>query len=149
MKPATPLRLPLDGSWTLAAWAVAAHAAAAICVTLAWPAPAGFLVAVLLALLGTAASWRLVLLRASSSPGTLLLGAEGAFAVLLRGGRRIDSGPGVRFVTGHCVVLRTGSAACPTVLVAAGMLGPADLRRLRVWALWGRVPRGAAAGSLA
>ena len=105
--------------------------------------------AVLLVLLGGASGWRLALLRASSSPAILELGPEGTFALVLRGGRRIESGPGVRFVTRRWIVLRTGSAGCPTVLVAAGMLRPADLRRLRVWGLWGRVPGNAPAGSLA
>jgi hypothetical protein len=126
---------------------VGAHAAAAVCLALAWPAIPGFLAAALVLLLGAVAGWRLGLLRARASPAVLVLGGEGAFSVVLRDGRRIDSGPGVRFVTRRWVVLRTGSTACRTVLVAAGMLDPAALRRLRVWALWGRVPGRAPASS--
>jgi hypothetical protein len=51
-------------------------------------------------------------------------------------------------VTRHWVALGPGSLAGRAVLVTAGMLAPAEMRILRLWALWGRTPAAAASRRL-
>jgi hypothetical protein len=76
--------------------------------------------------LGLAAAWSRALLR---GPGAVRL-LELAEAPPLAAARR-------RYVSRWLVTLPLGSR---TLLVTADMLAPREFRRLRLWALWGRLP---------
>ena len=45
-----------------------------------------------------------------------------------------------RYVTRYVVALPLGSPLRRTLLVSADMLGVEEFRRLRLWALWNRLP---------
>ena len=106
----------------------------------------GIALAFLILMLGGFAAWERALLRGSGSPRAIEIQASGAGAVVLRNGDRIAvramRGVGV---TRHWVALAPASFTGRSVLVTAGMLGTANARLLRLWALWGRVP-GVASG---
>jgi hypothetical protein len=101
----------------------------------------GITLAFLILMLGGVAAWDRALLRGSSSPRAVEIQASGAGAVVLRNGDRIAiravRGVGV---TRHWVALAPASFRGRSVLVTAGMLGTANARLLRLWALWGRAP---------
>jgi hypothetical protein len=99
----------------------------------------GIALAVLTLGLGGAAAWDRALLRGSRSPRAIEIPAAGAAQVVLASGETVP----VRAVRGigvtrHWVALAPLSAAGRSMLVTAGMLGPAAARTLRLWALWGR-----------
>ena len=48
--------------------------------------------------------------------------------------------PPRRYVSRHVVVVPLAGPQRRTVLVTGGMLAPEAFRRLRLWALWGRLP---------
>jgi len=106
----------------------------------------GTLLAILILMLGGFAAWERALLRGSGSPRAIEIQAAGAGAVILGNGKRISVRPvrGVG-VTRHWVALASVPFAGRSVLVTAGMLGSANARLLRLWALWGRAP-GVASG---
>jgi len=137
---AARLNLDLRPSRALAAWIVVAHVAAAGCVLLVFPLPAGAVLAVLLGGLGLAVAWRVALLGAAGSPVGLALGDDGALEVRLRSGAGIAlqvSAP--RHVTRYWVLVANLPRPVRHLLVTADMLPAAEFRRLRVWALWGGV----------
>jgi hypothetical protein len=108
--------------------------------------------AVLTSVLGGVAAWERALLRGARSPCAIEIlpsGAALAAFVVLANGETIA----VRAVHGigvarHWVALRSASITGRGVLLTAGMLEPAALRVLRLWALWGRIP-GVASGQRA
>ena len=116
---------------------MAAHAAAGIALYLVLPGWAGALLAVALVALGAAAAWARALLRSPASVRAIELG--GASPVLhLAGGESLSAAVGERrYVTRYVVALPFGSR---TVLVTRDMLGAREFRRLRLWALWNRLP---------
>src|SRR6185295_12923214 len=91
--------------------------------------------------LGGAAAWDRALLRGARSPRAIEIPPTGEARVILASGEavavRAVHGIGV---TRHWVALAARSPAGRSMLVTAGMLGPAAARRLRLWALWGRAP---------
>jgi hypothetical protein len=132
-------RLALSPSWILAGALVALHAAAASCIVLLISGTAGMVLATLFLLLGVAAAWARGLLGAAKSPRALELAEE--LIVELKDGSRF---PAVlaerRHVNRFMVALPVVRPVRRTVLVSADMLGPEEFRRLRLWALWGRLP---------
>ena len=101
----------------------------------------GITLAVLILMLGGFAAWERALLRGSASPRAIEIQDSGAGAVVLGNGDRIA----VRAVRGlgvtrGWVALAPVSFTGRSVLVTAGMLGIANARLLRLWALWGRTP---------
>jgi hypothetical protein len=89
--------------------------------------------------LGVIAAWDRALLRGARSPRAIEIPATGEALVVLASGETVA----VRAVRGigvtrHWVALAPLSLAGRSVLVTAGMLGPAGARILRLWALWGR-----------
>jgi hypothetical protein len=129
------LRLVLSPSASLAAALVALHAAAALSAFLVIPGLAGAAIAVLLLLLGAAAAWSRALLRARRSPRALEIRGD-SFTLELAGGARLEMPRPPRcYVSRLAVILPSQS-----ILVAADMLPREEFRRLRVWALWGRLP---------
>jgi len=140
------LRLELRGSPALAAALVLAHAAAAACIATVLAGPWGWALAVLVLALGAAAAWDRALLRAGRSVRVIELSAGGQAALGLADGRRLQRGVAARrHVCRWWVTLPVRGPAGRTLLVARGMLAEGDFRRLRLWALWGRVPGAVAA----
>jgi hypothetical protein len=131
------LRLELAPSRRLAALIVAAHAAAAAAVLAVLDGFAGVLLALALVALGVAAAWSRALLLASASVRSIELG--GPLPVFhLRSGQALPAAVGARRYVSRLLV--TLPVAGRTLLVTADMLGPAEFRRLRIWALWDRLP---------
>jgi len=143
------LRLELAPSRRLAAAIVAAHAAAAAAVLTVLDGFAGVFLALALLALGAAAAWSRALLRARASVRSIELG--GALPVFhLASGEALPAAVGARrYVSRLLVTLPVGAPHFSpwgrTLLVSADMLRPEEFRRLRIWALWDRLPGVAAA----
>jgi hypothetical protein len=134
------LAVELAPSVPLAVAILAAHAAAALCVAAVLPPTAGVAAAAVLGLFGTAAAWRVALLRAGSSARGLELDGE-KIEVRLRGGAVFAAELAERrYVGRYMVVLRLRRPVRRTLLVTRDMLDEESFRRLRIWALWGRLP---------
>ena len=119
---------------------VALHAAAAACAAVVLPGVAGAALGASLLALGIASAWSRALLRSRTSPRALELAGEEA-TLELRGGERHTARVGRRrFVSRLAVALPLGRPLRRTILVSAGMLDGESFRRLRIWALWGRLP---------
>jgi hypothetical protein len=142
------LRLELKASPLLAAAIVAAHGAAAACVLAALPGSAGALIAAALLALGALAAASRALLKARGSVRALELEGPGLTVCLANGKRFAAEAAPRRYVSRHLVILRLReNARHPvrrTILVTRDMLAGDSFRRLRVWALWGRLPAVAA-----
>ena len=139
------LRLELRPSWRLALLIAGLHALAAGSVFLAFPGVVGTALAALLCALGLAAAWDRALLRGRRSPRALLLPAGGLPGVELAGAVRSAAGTGLRTVNRFFVALPLEGSTRRSVLVTRDMLDPAGFRRLRLSALWGRLPSVASA----
>jgi hypothetical protein len=131
-------RLALLPSWFLAAAILGLHAAAAAAMLIAMPGWAGWALAAALAALGLSAAWSRALLRSPQSPRALVLNEKGIELETANG--RIFSAPRAesRHVSRFMVTLPVSGR---TILVTRDMLGGEEFRRLRLWALWGRLPR--------
>ena len=134
------VRFELSPSPLLAALIVAAHLVAAVAaysMLRGWAA-AGLAMAIFL--LGAAAAWSRALLRSRGSVRAIQLGGE-VPVFELAGGESLSAAVGRRrYVTRFVVCLPLASPLGRTLLVTADMLGPREFRRLRLWALWGRLP---------
>jgi hypothetical protein len=134
------LRLELRPSWRLALLIAGLHTLAAGSVFLAIPGLAGTALGALLGALGLVAAWDRALLRGRRSPRAIVLPASGPPEVEAANGTRSPVGAGSRTVNRFLVTLPLEGWARRSVLVTRDMLGPAQFRRLRLWALWGRLP---------
>jgi hypothetical protein len=133
-------RFELSPSWSLAAVIVGLHALAAGCVLAVLPGMAGAALAAALLALGMAAAWSRALLGSRRSARVLEL-ADLQGIVELRSGERLSTAAGKpRYVHRLMVTLPAGHPFSRTILVTRGMLSEESFRRLRVWALWGRLP---------
>ena len=140
------LRLELRPSWRLALLIAGLHALAAASVFLAIPGFAGAGLGALLCSLGLVAAWDRALLRGRQSPRALVLSSAGSRpGVELANGACSPVGSGSRTINRFVVTLPLESPARRSVLVTRDMLDPAGFRRLRLWALWGRLPSVASA----
>ena len=135
------LRLELKPSRPLAAVIVVAHGAAAIAAYIAVPGSMSALLSALLLLLGIAAAWSRALLAARASIRVIEIGAESPAVELASGERFAVEVAQRRYVTRYLVALPLRGPFRRTLLVTADMLAPEEFRRLRVWALWNRLPR--------
>ena len=145
------LRFQLRSSPALAATLVGGHVAAACAVLVVLRGAAGIALALALVALGGAAAWSRALLAAGSSIRAIAItGTETTFE-LANGARFAAPVRARRYVTRHVVALPLGAPLRRTLLVTADMLGAAEFRRLRIWALWNRLPAapGVAAKQLA
>ena len=134
-------RLELSPSASFAGAVMAVHASAATCFLATLSGFSGPALAALILGLGAASAWQRALLRGSRSPRAVEIQPSGTAVVILRS----DKANAVRAVRGigvtrYWVALRPASGAGRAVLVTAGMLAPAEMRILRLWALWGRIP---------
>jgi hypothetical protein len=126
-------RLALSPSWNLAAAIVALHAAAAAAVVLALPTSWGYALGAAILALGLAAAWARALLRAGRS----VVAIDVSGRVELRNGESRAIAARRRHVGRFMVTLPLNGR---TVLVTRDMLGAEEFRRLRLWALWGKLP---------
>ena len=130
-------RLSLLPSRHLAAAILGAHVAAAGCVRLALPGWGGIALAAVLLALGLAVARSRALLGAPASPRVLVLGER--LTVELANGETLIS---ERQPGGHVSrFLVTLPVANRTLLITRDMLSAPEFRHLRLWALWGRLPR--------
>ena len=129
-------RLVLSPSPALAALIVVLHAAAGVSALLLAGGPAGAALGALLLGLGIAAAWSRALLGAGRSVRAIEIDGP-SLTLETRDGERVRAVAPLR-----CHVSRFAVAlpAPRAVLVSADMLGRADFRRLRLWALWGKLP---------
>jgi hypothetical protein len=133
------LRLVLIPSPVLAVLIVVLHGVAVGCVLMVLPGAAGAALAVALFLLGAAAAWSRALLRSPASVRAIEISGE-ALSLELRSGEKLSAeAAGRRFVSRIAVALPLRRPR-RTVLITAGMMAAEDFRRLRIWALWGRLP---------
>ena len=133
------VRFTLAPSPLLALAIVALHAAAAGCVLAVLPGVAAALLALALFLLGLAAAWSRALLRSRASVRALEISGA-ALAIELAGGERITVEAAERRYVSRLAVTLPLRRPRRTLLVTADMLPAAEFRRLRIWALWGRLP---------
>jgi hypothetical protein len=108
------------------------------------PGAAGAALAIALLLLGSAAAWSRALLRSRASVRALEVSGA-SLAIELAGGERLSVELGERRYVSRLAVSIPLRRPRRTILIAAGMLPADDFRRLRIWALWGRLPGVAAA----
>ena len=130
-------RLEFSPSWTLACAIVAAHTIAGAAVISVVPAPAGYALGGAVFALGLAAAWARALLAAGGSARALEV-SGGSGVVELRDGRMLTALSGKGHVGRLLVTVPMGRR---TLLVSRDMLGVEEFRQLRLWALWGRLPR--------
>jgi hypothetical protein len=138
------LRLALAPSIRLAVAILALHAAAAACVLAALPGLYGGLLALAFVALGLAAAWSRALLRSGASVRAIEIAGASLALELASGEKRSAEVAGRRYVSRLAVTLPLRRPR-RTILVTADMLPAADFRRLRIWALWGKLPGVAAA----
>ena len=137
-----PLLLQLTASPGLAALIMAIHAAAAACFLTVLTGWQGLALAGLTMALGAIAAWDRALLRAPYSPRALEFSRDGAAKCLFANGESAVLQPlKGSAVTRHWVALGLGSPRRRSLFIATGMLAPHALRLVRLWALWGRLPR--------
>ena len=140
------LRLDLRASRALAASLVLAHGLAAGSLLLFVPGAPGAALAALVVALGVAVTWDRALLRGRDAVRALELGADGAVTLELGDGRRPQGlASGRRNVGRGWVILSLPGMPRRSVVVLRDMLAPAEFRRLRLWALWGKLPSGSRA----
>ena len=133
-------RLELQPSWKLAAAISAAHVVAALSVAVVLPSWSGYLLAAALVALGGAAAWSRALLRSSTSVRALEIAGE-ALTIELASGERFEAKLAEhRHVSRLMVTLSVVRPLRRTILVTRDMLSGDLFRRLRIWALWRRLP---------
>jgi len=134
------LRLELAPSAGLAAAILAAHAAAALCLALALPAAAGIGAAGLVVLSGAASARKRALLRGRAAVRALEVGSD-TLEIRLASGESFPAELAERrYVGRHMVVLCLRRPVRRTILLTRDMAGAQLFRRLRIWALWGKLP---------
>jgi len=136
----TPLRLHLRPSWRLAALILGAHALAAGCVAAVSTSAAALALAFLVCALGAASAWDRALLRGRQSARSLECWSDGRLEVRLADGSLVPASGGAAMVSRLLVALTLSNRKRNSLLVVADMLDPEEFRRLRLWALWGRLP---------
>ena len=132
-------RLELSRSWILAGAILALHAAAAGSVFTILGGFPGIALALAFLALGAAAAWA----RALHGSGASLRAIELSEEILLelKDGRRLPVELAAkRHVSRFMVTLPLRRPMRRTVLVTRDMLRAEEFRRLRLWALWGKVP---------
>jgi hypothetical protein len=139
---ALALRLELRASRVMAAVILSAHLAGGGCLAAVLPGAAGGAAGLLVLLVGALVAWDRALLRTRNSVRGLEL-HDGAVARLeLADGRRVvGTVAGRRNVNRWWVTLPLQGGSTRIVVVTRDMLPAGDFRRLRMWALWGRLGR--------
>jgi len=133
-------RLELSPSWILASAMVVLHAAAASSVFIVMPTLGGTALAAALLALGLAAAWSRALLRSRASVRALELSGPQITLELRSGERFVAELAAPRHVSRFMVTLPVRRPVRRTILVTRDMLKGEEFRRLRLWALWGKLP---------
>jgi len=133
-------RLELSPSWSLAAAILALHAAAAVCAVLTLGSATGYVLGAALLALGVAAAWARALHGSRDSVRALELSPTEIVLELKSGRRQPVEVDARRHVSRFMVTLPVRRPARRTLLVTRDMLEREEFRRLRLWALWGRLP---------
>ena len=133
-------RLELRASPRLAALIIVAHGAAASAAYVAVPGAMAALLAGMLLTLGFAAAWSWALLRNPGSIHAIEIGAAQPVVELASGERFAAEAAPRHYVSRYLVILPLVSPFRRTLLVTADMLAAEEFRRLRIWALWNRLP---------
>ncbi len=139
-----PLRVELRGSAALTGLALAVHMAAGCIVVVVLPMLAAILALGLLAFLAISAVREKTFHVAPHAPAALYLGYDGGLILRLRDGGEATATVAARRYVGRWLVvldLEGGAGGRRTMLVARDMLAPEAFRLLRLWALWGTLPR--------
>ncbi len=132
-------RLELRRSWILAALILSLHGAAAASLAVVLPGWAGAALAAGFVLLGLTAAWARALHGSAASVRALEIGD--ALLIELKDGRRFPAElRPQRHVSRFMVTLPVSLPVRRTVLVTRDMLGVEEFRRLRLWALWKKLP---------
>jgi hypothetical protein len=133
-------RLQLACSWWLAAAILTLHGAAAASILTFLQGWTGAALSAGLLALGVAAAWARALHRSPASVRAIELSGTG-MTLELKDGRRcaVELGPS-RHVSRFMVTLPVRRPMRRTVLVTRDMLSAEEFRRLRLWALWGKLP---------
>ncbi|HEU4529626.1 MAG TPA: protein YgfX [Steroidobacteraceae bacterium] len=133
-------RLELSRSWALAAAILLLHGAAAASILTILQGAAGIALAAAVLLLGIAAVWGRALHGSSVSVRAIELSGN-EITLELQDGRRLRAELSAsRHVSRIIVTLPVHRPVRRTVLVTRDMLRAEEFRRLRLWALWGKVP---------
>jgi len=120
---------------------VVAHGAAGAAVLVALRDPLGWTLAALLLGLGVAAAWDRALLRAPGSIRGIEIGVPDHIVLHRVRGPALNVRVGARrWVSAGLVAVPIAAPRGRVLLVTRGMLDADALRRLRIWALWGRLP---------
>jgi hypothetical protein len=133
-------RLELSPSWSLACAIVLLHALAAASIVVVLETPTGYSLGACLLALGLAAAWGRALHRSSASVRALELSGN-EVTLEMKDGRKLPAALGApRHVSRFMVTLPARRPVRRTILVTRDMLGGEEFRRLRLWALWGKLP---------
>jgi hypothetical protein len=134
------LRVELAPSASLTIGLLASHAAAALAALAVMPGAAGAAVGTVLVALGCAAAWGRALHRMPSSVRAVELAGAGV-QIELASGERLSAEPAARrYVARYLVLIPLRRPVRRTMLLTRDMTDADSFRRLRIWALWGRVP---------
>jgi hypothetical protein len=134
-------RLELRPSPALAAAIIVAHGAAAVTAYLAVPGIMAAALAAMLVMLGVATAWSRALLASPGSVRAIEVGGASQPVFELASGERFAAEVAARrYVSRYLVALPLKQPLGRTLLVTADMLGAPEFRRLRIWALWNRIP---------
>ena len=137
--PSSGARLELSRSWILGALILLLHGAAGASLAVVVPGWAGAALGAAFVLLGLAAAWARALHGSAASVRALEIGD--ALVVELKDGRRFAAELGAsRHVSRFMVTLPVSIPLRRTILVTRDMLGVAEFRHLRLWALWKKLP---------
>jgi len=130
----------------MAAVILVAHLAGACCLVIVFPGAGAAGIALLVALLGAITAWERALHRGRNSVRGLELCDGGVAQLEMVDGRRVAGTVSERRnVNRWWVTLPLQGKSRRIVVVTRDMVPAGDFRRLRIWALWGRLPSVAAA----
>ena len=132
--------MELAPSPVLAGAIIVLHAAAGLCVLAVMPSVPGGLLAGLLLALGLATAWSRALLRSRSSVRAFELDGAKLGLQLASGESFAVEVAERRYVTRFMVTLLVLRPMRRSILVTRDMLGEDLFRRLRIWAVWGKLP---------
>jgi hypothetical protein len=135
---------PFRASPGFALFLLCAHAAAGAAAWISIGGAAGTAIAVLAMAAGAVAAHDRALLLARDSPARAEFSASGEFRIVDRIGREwVPVAGSPRYVSRWFVIVAASGPAgrVRRLLVTQDMLLPEPFRRLRIWALWGAVPR--------
>ncbi len=115
--------------------------AASALLAVAYRSASAWALALLLVALGLATAWDRALLRARGAVRGFVPDGPEALLLDLHGGGQARALVGTRrWVSARFVALPLAQPRRRTLLVTGDMLAPEAFRRLRLWALWGRLP---------